>query len=333
MTAALARRPRPTMERPLLRDEARLAAREPSTCESFVISDPASWRRGHVPAITRGMSVGCIVAWGDGEGQGESVGGFDGSLFIIHCSFWGCSGETGRLWRASKDRIGWFGGGGRLRYAVAAFVLAVVAAFFLLRPSGGVSPVNAAAVVADPANVRTAVFAAGCFWGVQERFDHVKGVISTTAGYCGGNMENPTYEDVSGHGTGHAESVLVKYDQTKVSYAELLDAFWTMHDPTTKDQQGPDFGSNYRSVIFYADPEQEKVAKASRDEVQASGVFGGKIVTEIVPAAKFYPAEDYHQEYFSKNGGTCHNGVAKVRTKLAAEAKKVRESGVGTRPN
>ena len=186
---------------------------------------------------------------------------------------------------------------------------------------------------ADPANVRTAIFAAGCFWGVQERFDHVPGVISTTAGYCGGNMENPTYEDVSSHSTGHAESVLVKYDQTKVSYAELLDAFWTMHDPTTKDQQGPDVGSNYRSVIFFADAEQEKVAKASRDEVQASGVFGGKIVTEIVPAAKFYSAEDYHQEYFSKNGGTCHNGVAVVHTKLAAEAKKARESAAATQPN
>ena len=218
-----------------------------------------------------------------------------------------------------------------MRYAVMAFVLAALGAFFLFRPTGGADEVKAGpAVAANPADVRTAIFAAGCFWGVQERFDHLPGVISTKAGYCGGSMENPTYEDVSGHGTGHAESVLVTYDQSKVSYAELLDAFWTMHDPTTKDQQGPDVGSNYRSVIFYADAEQEKMAKASRDEVQASGVFRGKIVTDIVPAAKFYAAEDYHQEYFAKNGGTCHNGVAVVHTKLATEAKKTRESAATT---
>ncbi|MGN6369569.1 MAG: peptide-methionine (S)-S-oxide reductase MsrA [Phycisphaerae bacterium] len=220
-----------------------------------------------------------------------------------------------------------------MRYAVAVVVVAALAAIWFWQGTGRAAAVTRTPMPANPAHVKTAIFAAGCFWGVQERFDHVKGVISTEAGYCGGDVANPTYEMVSSHTTGHAESVKVTYDQTKVSYAELLDAFWTMHDPTTKDRQGPDWGSNYRSVIFYMDAEQEKVAKASRDEVQASGIFPGKIVTQIVPAGKFYPAEDYHQEYFEKNGGTCHNGIAVVHTKLAAEAKKARESAAATQPN
>ncbi|HUO08458.1 MAG TPA: peptide-methionine (S)-S-oxide reductase MsrA [Phycisphaerae bacterium] len=221
-----------------------------------------------------------------------------------------------------------------MRYAIVVLVAVALGMVLMWRGTREVSAGTAVntPIPANPADVRTAIFAAGCFWGVQERFDHVPGVISTEAGYCGGSLANPTYEDVSSHGTGHAESVKVTYDGSKVSYAELLDAFWSMHDPTTKDRQGPDWGSNYRSVIFYADPEEEKIAKASRDEVQASGVFSGKIVTDIVPAATFYKAEDYHQEYFAKNGGTCHNGIAVVHTKLAAEAKKAREAAASTQP-
>ncbi len=175
-------------------------------------------------------------------------------------------------------------------------------------------------------HMKTAIFAAGCFWGVQERFDKLPGVVSTMAGYTGGTLVNPTYEEVCTHVTGHAEAVQVTYDPAKISYPELLDAFWTMHDPTTVDQQGPDIGNNYRSVIFYVDPEQEKLAKASLAEVEAAHTFPSKIVTQILPATKFYNAENYHQHYFETNGGTCHNGVATVHTQLAAEAKKEREN-------
>jgi peptide-methionine (S)-S-oxide reductase len=175
------------------------------------------------------------------------------------------------------------------------------------------------------AHTKTAIFAAGCFWGVQERFDKLPGVISTEAGYTGGHVADPSYELVCTHTTGHAESVEVTYDPAKISYAELLDAFWTMHDPTTIDQQGPDIGDSYRSAIFFVDAEQEKIAKASLAEVQAAHIFHDKIVTQIVPATKFYKAEEYHQHYFENNGGTCHNGIATVHTKLAAEAKHERE--------
>ncbi len=182
--------------------------------------------------------------------------------------------------------------------------------------------------LAKGSTMKTAIFAAGCFWGVQERFDKVHGVVSTKAGYTGGHLVNPTYEDICSHATGHAEAVEVTYDPAQVSFAELLDAFWSMHDPTTLDRQGPDVGSNYRSAIFCVDAEQERVAKASVAEVDASKVFGRKIVTQIVPAATFYDAEGYHQHYFDNNGGVCHNGVAVVHTKLAAEAKKERELAV-----
>jgi methionine-S-sulfoxide reductase len=175
-------------------------------------------------------------------------------------------------------------------------------------------------------HMKTAIFAAGCFWGVQERFDKLPGVVSTMAGYTGGTLAFPTYEQVCTHTTGHAESVQVTYDPSKISYPELLDAFWTMHDPTTVDQQGPDIGDSYRSAIFYADPEQEKLAKASLAEVEASHIFHDKIVTQIRPATQFYNAENYHQHYFENNGGTCHNGIAIVHTQLAADAKKERES-------
>jgi peptide methionine sulfoxide reductase msrA/msrB len=154
-----------------------------------------------------------------------------------------------------------------------------------------------------------ATFAAGCFWGVEATFAKVPGVLSTRVGYSGGTKIDPTYEQVC-------------TDPSKVSYAELLDIFWSSHDPTTVDRQGPDVGSQYRSAIFVHDAEQERIARASIDEVNQAGVFRRKIVTQIVPAEKFYSAEEYHQKYFERRGRaeSCHVGVAKVHTKLAADA-------------
>ena len=147
-----------------------------------------------------------------------------------------------------------------------------------------------------------AIFAAGCFWHVQETFSNLKGVVSTAAGYSGGGVKDPTYEMVCTGRTGHAESVLVEYDPAAISYNQLLDAFWEMHDPTTPNRQGPDRGTQYRSAIFYAAEEQGERALASRDRLQGSGRFKGRrIVTEISPASEFYRAEEYHQHYLRKN--------------------------------
>lgn len=152
-----------------------------------------------------------------------------------------------------------------------------------------------------------ATFAAGCFWGVQEAFRNVKGVLATTTGYTGGHFQTPTYENVCTGKTGHAESVLVEYDPAVVRYEKLLDVFWKIHDPTQVSRQGPDEGSQYRSAIFYHSPKQQKAAIKSKETQQSSGQYQGKIITEIVPAADFWPAEDYHQEYLRKKGGTsCH---------------------------
>lgn len=153
-----------------------------------------------------------------------------------------------------------------------------------------------------------ATFAAGCFWGVEEAFTKTKGVKSTRVGYIGGNLPNPTYEDVCTDRTGHAEALQVKYDPKEISYEELLDLFWSIHNPTTKNRQGPDIGSQYRSTIFYHSPEQERIAKKSKQELEDSNKFQNKIVTEIVPATTFYPAEDYHQKYYQKiGGGSCYH--------------------------
>jgi peptide-methionine (S)-S-oxide reductase len=148
-----------------------------------------------------------------------------------------------------------------------------------------------------------ATFAAGCFWGVEEAFRKVNGVRSTTVGYTGGTTMNPTYEEVCTDKTGHAEAVQVVYDPSVVSYDDLLKVFWESHDPTTPNRQGPDFGSQYRSTIFYHDEKQKTAAKASRDKLQSSDRFNKKhIVTEIATAKEFYRAEDYHQQYLQKRG-------------------------------
>ncbi len=148
-----------------------------------------------------------------------------------------------------------------------------------------------------------ATFGAGCFWGVEETFRHVPGVVDTAVGFMGGTTEDPTYSEVCTGRTGHAEVVQVTYDPEKVSYRDLLDVFWNAHDPTTPNRQGPDIGMQYRSVIFYHTPEQEKEARTSKEEMDRSGRFGRPIVTAIEPAGTFWRAEEYHQQYFAKHGG------------------------------
>lgn len=147
-----------------------------------------------------------------------------------------------------------------------------------------------------------ATFAAGCFWGVEAAFRKIEGVVSTRVGYTGGSAENPSYQDVCTGRTGHAEAVEVTYDPEKVGFASLLEVFWSTHNPTTRDRQGPDVGTQYRSAIFFHDSEQESAAKASKEELTESGRFGGEIVTEIAAAGAFYPAEEYHQQYLEKRG-------------------------------
>lgn len=147
-----------------------------------------------------------------------------------------------------------------------------------------------------------ATFAAGCFWGVEAAFRKVDGVMSTQVGYTGGHTANPTYEQICGHGTGHAEAVRVVFDADEVAYEKLLDVFWGAHDPTQLNRQGADVGDQYRTAIFHHDDAQRQAAEASRDKLTAAGVFGAPIVTEIVEAPEFWRAEDYHQQYFEKRG-------------------------------
>lgn len=151
-----------------------------------------------------------------------------------------------------------------------------------------------------------ATFAAGCFWGVEANFRRVKGVIATSVGYTGGHFENPTYKDVCTGKTGHAEAVDLLFDPAIISYTQLIEVFWNIHDPTTLNRQGPDIGTQYRSAIFYHNEEQRSAAIASKEMAQKSDMFKKPIVTEIVPAAMFYRAEEYHQQYFEKGGiGGC----------------------------
>ncbi|MBI5871048.1 MAG: peptide-methionine (S)-S-oxide reductase MsrA [Actinobacteria bacterium] len=152
-------------------------------------------------------------------------------------------------------------------------------------------------------STKKAMFGAGCFWGVESTFRRIEGVVDATAGYSGGSLNDPTYEDVCTGRSGHAEVVLVEYDPSRVTYERLLDHFWEIHDPTTRDQQGPDRGSQYRSAVFFFDAAQEQAARDSLARQEGSGRFGRPIVTEIVPAGAFYRAEEYHQRYNEKHGG------------------------------
>ena len=159
----------------------------------------------------------------------------------------------------------------------------------------------------NESGLEIATFAAGCFWGVEDAFMKTKGVKSTKVGYTGGYLTNPTYEDVCTDKTGHAEAIQIMYDPKEISYKELLELFWSIHNPTTKNRQGPDIGTQYRSSIFYHSSEQEKIANQVRQELDDSK-FQNKMVTEIVAASTFYPAEEYHQKYYQKRGGgSCYN--------------------------
>ncbi len=158
----------------------------------------------------------------------------------------------------------------------------------------------------DAMKTEKATFAAGCFWGIEAAFRKVPGVISTRVGYMGGKMKNPTYEDVCTDKTGHAEAVEVVFNPKKVSYEELLEIFWSIHDPTQLNSQGPDIGTQYRSVIFYNNKKQKQAAIKSKERMQASQKFRNKkIVTAIEPAKEFYEAEEYHQRYYEKHGKVC----------------------------
>jgi peptide-methionine (S)-S-oxide reductase len=152
--------------------------------------------------------------------------------------------------------------------------------------------------------VEKATFAAGCFWGVEAAFRQIPGVIDAISGYTGGHTEHPTYQQVCSDRTGHAEAVEVTFDPAKVSYEQLLDVFWKMHDPTQVNRQGPDHGSQYRTAIFTHSPEQAAQAKASLEREQQK--YDKPIATKIEPAPAFYPAEDYHQRYFERHGVACH---------------------------
>jgi peptide-methionine (S)-S-oxide reductase len=152
-----------------------------------------------------------------------------------------------------------------------------------------------------------ATFGAGCFWGIEANFRKIPGVIEAESGYSGGHMDNPTYKDVCTDETGHAEVVQVTFDPAKVSYDKLLEAFWQMHDPTQVNRQGPDFGSQYRSVIFFHSPEQAAAAKKSKAALEASAKLRRPVATEITAAGPFWRAEEYHQRYLEKRGATsCH---------------------------
>jgi len=168
-------------------------------------------------------------------------------------------------------------------------------------------PQTAPAPGSAPANFHTAAFAAGCFWGVEETFRQVPGVIDTAVGYEGGTTLNPTYKTVCTDTTGHAETVQVQYDPAKVSYERLLDIFWLNHDPTTANRQGPDVGTQYRSVIFTFDDQQKDLAEKSKAQWQKK--FRRPITTQIVPASTFWRAEEYHQRYSEKNGVVCHQPI------------------------
>ncbi len=146
-----------------------------------------------------------------------------------------------------------------------------------------------------------ATFAGGCFWCMQPPFDKTPGVIKTTVGYTGGHVDNPTYEQVSAGGTGHAESIQIEYDPSRVSYEQLLQIFWHNIDPTVRDRQFCDVGHQYRTAIFYHDEAQREAAERSKTTLEASGKLPGPVMTEIVPATTFWPAEEYHQEYYKKN--------------------------------
>lgn len=187
---------------------------------------------------------------------------------------------------------------------LAAFFAAAIVAFL---STGALAIENKAPIEGKKVEkLERALFSEGCFWKVQYIFDKLPGVVKTTVGYCGGRVSNPSYKQVCTDSTGHAETCLVEYDPAKISYGKLLEAFFASHDPTTLNMQGPDVGSQYRSVIFYSSPAQQKEAMQMKEKLTKEHKYVNPIVTEIVQAKPFYSAEDYHQNYFAKHGMVCH---------------------------
>jgi methionine-S-sulfoxide reductase len=180
--------------------------------------------------------------------------------------------------------------------------------FFVLTGALAKNQKNKMSNTNQKASTETAVLGGGCFWGVEDILRKLPGVLSIDVGYAGGSLDNPKYEDVKTGKTGHAESVQIVFDPKKLSYQEILDLFFRLHDPTTLNQQGNDKGTQYRSVIFYQSPEQQQIAEATKIRVSNSGKWKRPVVTQIVPSAPFYKAEEYHQDYLVKNPGgyTCH---------------------------
>ena len=191
----------------------------------------------------------------------------------------------------------------------------------------GLSALAAGPLMAQPAAPATAIFAGGCFWCVESDFDKVPGVLSTVSGYTGGTVAKPTYEQVSSKQTGHAEAVRIEFDPAVIGFADLLDIFFAIHDPTTPNRQGNDVGTQYRSAIFATTPEQEALARQKVAELNEEAHFGAPIVTEILAAPRFWPAEPYHHDYFSRNGHQPYcqyvvaPKVAKFRSKFAKRVK------------
>jgi peptide-methionine (S)-S-oxide reductase len=184
-----------------------------------------------------------------------------------------------------------------------ALVAVICAAIFLGRKFALSETPTVLEPVEPPAGMAKATFGAGCFWCTEAVFSQLKGVRSVVSGYSGGWLKNPTYEEVCTGTTGHAEAIQITYDPAMISYEELLEVFWQTHDPTTPDRQGNDVGPQYRSMIFYHTDEQKRLAEQSRQAVDASGLFAGPVVTQIVPFTEFYRAESYHQNYFAENSG------------------------------
>ncbi len=184
---------------------------------------------------------------------------------------------------------------------ISGVIIASLVAFVTIRDASSEHDKVRNPAAAQSAKLEKATFAGGCFWCMEHPFDELPGVISVTSGYTGGHKKNPTYEEVSAGGTGHAESVQIVYDPTKISYEKLLTVYWHNIDPTVKDRQFCDSGHQYRSAIFYHTAEQRRIALQSKEALEKNRPFRGQIVTEIVPAGEFYPAEEYHQHYYKKN--------------------------------
>jgi len=184
---------------------------------------------------------------------------------------------------------------------VSGVIVALLVAFIIVRAGSSGNEKVQQPVKLQTGKLEKATFAGGCFWCMEHPFDELPGVISVTSGYTGGEMKNPTYEEVSGGGTGHAESIQVVYDPTKISYEKLLAVYWHNIDPTVRDRQFCDYGHQYRSAIFYHTEEQRRLAMESKENLEKTKPFREQIVTEITRAGEFYPAEEYHQHYYRKN--------------------------------